>query len=519
MKKISILSIVLISLIVYSTGCRRQRADVVTAALAEPFSSLNTLTSTSASDAASERIRSLIFNTLLRKDDKFDYVGELAREYSIGEDGRTITLKLRDGIKFHNGADFTSADVRYTFDTLFASKGYKAGAFFETVGNQQKPHIESIEYPDSKTVVIVVSRPALVRKLLSNLVAIPIIAEGTADRLEESPIGTGPFKFVSYDRSQNIVELAANEEYWDGAPKFPLLRIKTVPDASAMQAELKTGGVDIAPIPSNLPPDAIKQLGTEANLSVHQFDGSNIQYLGFNTASPPLDDKRIRQAIAYSIDRNKLISELLIGQAKIAHSILPEASWAYSAGVQYTYDPETARQLIKAAGYRNQPIKFKYSSGNAAYNSYAQAIQSSLVDVGLNVQIETVDPQTLRTQLNQGQFQINIGVWIGGNQDPIFLRELFSTSQIPGEGVTCCNRGRYSNPEVDRLLDQAVSSTDQATARPLYVKAWDIISSDLPVFPLWYPSNVVIANKRIGNIRISPSGDWTFLKDITVSPR
>lgn len=242
---------------------------------------------------------------------------------------------------------------------------------------------------------------------------------------------------------------------------------------------------------------------------------SNILVL--NTTSAPLDDKRIRQAIAYSINREKLISELLSGQAKIAYSILPEASWAYNPGKKYTYNPEKAKQLLKEAGYRNQPIKFKYSAGNAAFNSYAQVIQSSLLDIGLNVQIETVDPQTLRTQLNQGQFQMNIGIWIGGNQDPIFLRDLFSTVMIPGEAVTCCNRSRYSNPDVDRLLDAAINSTCQETAKELYVKAWDQISDDLPLFPLWYPANIVIANKRLGNIKMSASGDWTFLKDVTVS--
>jgi len=507
----------LILFLLISAGCRRQRTDALTAALTEPFSTLDTLTSTSASDAAAERIRSLIYNSLIRKNERFEYVGDLASEYTIGEDGKTVTLKLRDGVRFHNGKEFNSADVRYTFDTLFASNGYKAGAYFETINNQRQPHIVSLETPDPKTVIFVVSRPSLTHKLLSNLVAIPIIAEGTAEQLAEKPIGTGPFKFVSYDRSQNIVELAANTEYWDGAPKFPVLRIKTVPDASAMQAELRTGGVDIAPAPSNLPPDAIKQLGTAENLSVQQFEGSNVLYLGFNTTSAPLDDKRIRQAIAYSIDREKLISELLLGQAKIAYSILPDGSWAYSQGKKYTFDPEKAKQLLKEAGYRNQPIKFKYSAGNSAFNSLAQVIQSSLVDSGLNVQIETIDKQTLTKQLNQGQFQMNIGIWIGGNQDPIFLRDLFSTAQIPGAGVNCCNRSRYSNPDVDRLLDAAINSTSQEIARELYVKAWDQISDDLPLFPLWYPANIVIANKRLGNIKMSASGDWTFLKDVTVS--
>ena len=208
-----------------------------------------------------------------------------------------------------------------------------------------------------------------------------------------------------------------------------------------------------------------------------------------------------------------------MGQAKIASSILPTGSWAYSPGTQYNFDAEKSRQLLKEAGYKNEPLKFKYSTGNAAYNQYAQAIQNSLIDIGLNVQIETVAPDTLRDQLAKGQFQLNTGVWIGGNQDPIFFKDLFTTGRIPNpaDNVFCCNRARYSSPEVDKIIDEAINSTDRVKAKDLYIKAWDSISSDLPLFPLWYPANMVVANRRIGNIKIGPSGDWSFIKDITVS--
>jgi peptide/nickel transport system substrate-binding protein len=508
--------LILASLLLTAGSCRRTGSEYVTVALPETFSTLDTLTST-ASDSAAERIRNLMFNSLVKKNENFEYVGDLASDIRTSEDGMTITLTLRDGVKFHNGKDFTSADVKYTFDKLFESKGFKSGAFFDTVDGKQVAHINSLETPDPKTVVFVVGRPALKNQLLSNLVAIPIIADGTADQQKTNPVGTGPFKFVAFDQSQNTVELESFQQYFEGAPKFAKLRVKTVTDASGLQAELQTGGVDIAPAPSNMPPDTLKLLSESASLKVEQFDGSNIQYVGLNTTSAPLDNPKIRQAVGYAIDREKLIKELLSGQAKIASSILPAGSWAYSTGTQYNYDPEKSKQLLREAGYKNEPIKFKYSSGNAAFNSYAQAIQSSLSAVGLNVQIETLDPGTLRTQLAQGQFQMNTGVWIGGNQDPIFLKDLFTTGRIPGPGVACCNRSRYSNPEVDKLLEDAINEIDREKAKELYIKAWGIISNDLPLLPLWYPANMVVANKRIGNIKMNASGDWTFLKDITVN--
>ncbi len=542
----SLFSIVFLALI-FSLSCRRNNTEYVTIALPDKFSSLDTLTN-SASDSAADRVRNLIFNTLVKKNEAYEYVGELAKEINVSPDGTVITFVLQDNVKFHNGKAFTSADVKYTFDELFKSNSYKSKAFFDTVpvgksspsaapsetpaanssaNGNAKPaeepktetvaHIKSIETPDPKTVVFTVGSAALKNQLLSNLVAIPIIAEGTVGQQKDQPLGSGPFNFVSFDASQNIVELAANADYWEGAPKVAKLRIKTVTDASALQAELQTGGVDIAPNPSNLPPDSIKSLGESPTLKIEQTDGSNIQYLVFNTRSPHLDKVKLRQAIGYAIDREKIVSELLFNQAKVAHSILPPQSWAYSPGEKYSYDPGHAKQLLQEAGYKNEPIVFKYSSGNAYVNQYSQVIQSSLTDVGINIQIETLEIGTIRTQLAQGGFQMYTGIWVGGNQDPIFLRDLFTTAKIPGGTVGCCNRSRYSNPELDKILADAVDATDRETSKALYIKAQEKISTELPLFPLWYPANIVVANKRIGNIKISGSGDWSFVKDITVN--
>ena len=533
-------------------SCRRNNTEFVTIALPEKFSTLDTLTSTG-SDSAADRVRNLIFNTLVRKNESFDYVGELASDISVSPDGMTVTFKLRDNVKFHNGKPFTSADVKYTFDELFKSNSFKSKAFFDTVpvgkgsgssdtakpgttpqdgdanSNANAPakpaeepktesvaHISSLETPDAQTVVITVTRPALKNQLLSNLVAIPIIPEGTIGQQKESPVGSGPFKFVTFDQAQSTVELAGNPDYWEGAPKVQKLKVKTVTDANALQAELQTGGVDVAPNPSNLPPDSVRSLGASPTLKVEQSDGSNIQYLVFNVQTPQLNNVKIRQAIGYAIDRQKIVSELLFDQAKVAHSIVPEQSWAYVPGTQYKYDPAKAKQLLQEAGYKNEPIVFKYSSGNAYVNQYAQVIQSSLADVGINIQIETLEVNTIRTQLAQGGFQMYTGIWIGGNQDPIFLRDLFATSKIPGGSVACCNRSRYSNPELDKILEDAVNATDRETAKALYNRAQEIVSNDVPLLPLWYPANLVVANKRIGNIKISGSGDWSFVKDLTV---
>ncbi len=525
-----------------ASTCRQRTSDAVTVALPEKFTTLDTLT-TASSESSAERIKNLMFNTLVRKDENFDYVGELAKDITTSPDNLTITFTLRDNVKFHNGKALTSADVKYTFDELFKANGFKAKAFFDTVPvdkaeapkasdapatntnaatkpaepkTKSVPHITSIATPDASTVVFVVTRPALRNQLLSNLVAIPIIPEGSIGQQKESPVGSGPFKFVSFDVSQNIIDLAANAEYWEGAPKIAKLRLKTITEAASLQAELQTGAVDIAPNPTNLPPDIIKGMETAANLTVGKFDGSNIQYLVFNAQTGPLANAKVRQAIGYAIDRDKIVSELLSGQAKVASSILPSQSWAYSPGTSYKFDPAKAKSLLQESGYKNEPINFKYRAGSAAVNQYAQAIQSSLNDAGFNIQIETLDGPTILQQLAQGQYQMYTGIWVGGNQDPIFLRDLFSSTKIPGGTVSCCNRSRYTNAEVDKTVEDAVNATDKAVAKQLYTKTWDVVSNDLPLFPLWYPANIVVSNKRIGNIKMSGSGDWSFLKDVTL---
>src|SRR5690606_17922153 len=237
--------------------------------------------------------KNLMFNSLVKKSETFDYVGEMASDITASDDGKTIRFALRDNIKFHNGKQFTSADVKYTFDELMKSKGYKRFAFFDTVDKESVPHILSINTPDPLTVEFNIARASLRNQLLSNLVAIPIIAEGSVEQQRATPMGSGPFKFVRFDQSQNTVELEAFPEYFEGAPSVQKLLVKTIPDASALQAELQTGGVDIAPMPSNLPPDTMNALKGLDNLNVEQFDGSNIQYIGLNTESPPLDKVKI----------------------------------------------------------------------------------------------------------------------------------------------------------------------------------------------------------------------------------
>jgi peptide/nickel transport system substrate-binding protein len=508
------------------TGCRRNRSGgPFVIALGDNIRTIDPIGSPSV-DAASERVRTLMFNSLVKKDEKFDYIGELASEIKRADDNVTFTFILRDGVKFHDGRPFTSADAKYTLDLVFSSTFAKSASFYEGTGAERKSYIKSVEAPDAHTLVVTTTKPWT--GLLPNLVPVAIIPKDSYEVQKDHPLGTGPFKFVSYDSSQQVVDFASNPDYWDGPPHIPVVRVRVISDTNALQAELRSARVDIAPLPTSLLPDAVKSLGEDPKLQVLQFAGSNLNLLTLNCSRPPLNDVRVRQAIAYAIDREGLIRDLLLGQARIAHSILPEESWAYHAGQHYSFDPATAKKLLDEAGFKDpdgdgpemrfaKPVAFKVSGSSVAAKNYAGVIQNYLKNVGIPVSIETAELNTLFDELRRGNFQFFYGQWVGGNQDPIFYKDLFATSEIPTETRASRNRSRYSNKELDALIEEAVNSFDRERAKILYANIDEIVTRDVPVLPLWYQANIVIAQKKVGNIKVDASGDWGFVKDLTVT--
>lgn len=519
-----ILLVILLSLLILPAGCR-QRSDAFVIALGDNIRTIDPIGSPSV-DAASERIRTLIFNTLVKKNEKFDYTGELASDINRSDDGRTFTFTLHDGVKFHDGRLLSSADVKYTLDLLFSSDFAKSASFFEGTGAEKRSYIQSVEAPDARTVVITLTKPWV--GLLSNLVAIPIIPKDSYESQKVNPLGTGPFKFIRYDNTQQVCDVEAFSEYWEGAPQLPTVRVRVMSDMNQLQNELRAGRVDIAPMPTSLSPDAVKLLEQDPNLQVKSFQGSNVVLLTINTSSPPLNNVKVRQAVAYAIDRESLINQLLLGFGKIAHSIIPEESWSYSPGQTYSYNPAMAKRLLDEAGFRDpdgdgpgmrfeKPVIYKLSGSSIAGRQYAGVIQNYLKEVGIPVEIQAPEANTLFDELRRGNFDIAYSQWVGGNQDPIFYKDLFATSEIPTQTRPSRNRSRFSNSELDTLLDEAVNTFDRQRGLELYQRIQDIVSREVPVFPLWYQSNIVIARKNVGNIQVNASGDWGFVRNLTIS--
>ncbi len=501
------------------TGSGRGQGNAFVIALSDTIRTIDPIGSTSV-DASSERVRTLMFNSLVKKDDKFDYVPELASNIQRSDDGLTYTFILHDGVKFHDGRVLTSADTKYTLDTVLANPFAKSASFFEGAGTDKKSYVKSVDAPDPKTMIVRLNKPWT--GLLSNLVPIAIIPKDSYATQKDHPLGTGPFKFVSYDSSQQVLDLEANPDYWEGPANIKTLRVRVISDTNALQAEFLSGRVDIAPLPTSLSPDAIKSLGQDANLQVLQFAGSNLNLLTFNTSAPPLNDARVRQAICFAIDRESMIRQLLQGQGKIAHSILPEDSWAFTSGQKYSYDPAQARKLLDDAGYKNsqerfaRPLVFRVIGSSTSAKQYAGVIQNNLKQVGISVRIEGAESQAHFDELRRGNFELAYGQWVGGNQDPIFYKDLFATSEIPTEKRAAKNRSRYSNAQLDPLLEEAVNTADRQKSLVLFTKIQEIVSREAPIFPLWYQANMVIAKKNVENIQVNASGDWAFVRKLTV---
>ncbi|HKP46538.1 MAG TPA: ABC transporter substrate-binding protein [Pyrinomonadaceae bacterium] len=523
MRRAAILFLLAVTFVSLGSSCRRRSTGFVIA-LGDNIRTIDPIGSPSV-DAASERVRALMFNSLVKKDEKFDYVGDVASDIKRSDDGTVFTFALRDGVKFHDGRMLTSADAKYTLDLVFSSSFAKSASFFEGSGADKKSYIKSVDAPDAKTLVITLQHPWT--GLLSNLVPVAIIPKDSYESQKTHPLGSGPFKFKSYDNSQQVVDLEANPDYWEGAPTIPALRVRVISDTNALQAELRSGRVDVAPLPTSLSPDAIALLGKDPNLQVLQFTGSNVNLLTFNCSQPPLDNVKVRQAFAYAIDREALIRDLLLGQGKLAHSIIPEESWAFVPGKTYSFDPAAAKRLLDEAGFKDpdgdgpqmrfsKPVVFKVSGSSVAAKNYAGVIQNYMKNVGVPVSIETAELNTLFDELRRGNFQIFYGQWVGGNQDPIFFKDLFASSEIPTEQRASRNRSRYSNKEVDTLLDEAVNTFDRERAKQLYSRVQEIVSTEVPVLPLWYQANIVIARKSVGNIKVDASGDWRFVRTLTV---
>ncbi len=453
-------------------------------------------------DGQSERIDELLFDALLTRDEHFNVLPGLAERWEV-PDPLTYIFHLHRGVVFHDGRPLTARDVKWTFDSLLQGK-------LRSTKTSTYRFVDRIETPDEFTVVFHLKEPYA--SLLWNLSegAIGIVPDGSLDEVTRKPIGSGPFKFVSAEQDKEVI-VERNDNYWGTKTRLGRVRFAVVPDPTTRALELRKGSADIAI--NALTADTVIALEREPNLRIVRAPGTILGYMAFNTRDPVLRDVRVRQAIAYAIDRGPLLQYIWRGFAQPAQSVLPPQSWAYDADVAtYPHNPEKARAMLDAAGYpARDGIRFHIAMKTSTEEStrlLAAVLQQQLGDVGIVLDIRTFEFATFLADVTRGAFQFYSLRWIGGNQDPDIF-ETFHSHRFPPDGN---NRGFYSNPHVDALIDQARRETDQNVRKQMYDEVQLILARDEPYINLWYFDNVLVHTQRVADLTLNPSGNYDFLK-------
>jgi len=455
-------------------------------------------------DASSENIDGLLFDNLLARDEHLSVKPGLAERWEV-PDPRTYVFHLHPGARFCDGRALTSRDVKWSFDSLLQGKirSTKAATY---------RFVDHIDAPDDLTVVFHLKEPwAALLWNVAGGAGMGIVPYGSAGEMSLHPVGSGPFRFVRAEQDKDVV-IERNDNYWGVRAKLARVRFMVVPDDTTRALELRKGSADVAI--NSLSFDSVLTLEHEPKLRVLQAPGTRLGYMAFNLRDPILKDARVRQAIAYALDRQPLIHYLMRDSARPASSVLPPESWAYDADLrQYAHDPEKAKQLLDAAGHpAKNGVRFHLTmktSTEESSRAMAAVFQQQLRDVGIALDIRSFEFATFFADVTRGEFQVYSLRWVGGNEDPDIFEYAFDSSRIIPKGA---NRQFYHNPQVDVLIDRARTERDQNLRKQDYAAIQRILAEDLPYFDLWYFDNVMVHSARIRNLQLNPSGNYDFLK-------
>ena len=455
--------------------------------------------------AAAQRLDALIFDSLVRKNEKSELIPDLAERWEV-PDPTTYVFHLRTGVRFHDGRPLTSKDVRFTFRSILdgAVKSIKAGHPYNL--------ITSIDTPDAETVVFKLKEPYA--PFLWNLAngVIGIVPDGAAADFNQQPIGSGPFQFVRYIQDQEVV-LKRNDSYFGKKAGVSTLRFKIIPEEVVIALELRKGSVDLQM--NALAPDMVEVLKKDNRLRVVEGPGTNYQYFAFNLTDPVFNDRRVRQAFAYAIDRESIIKYLWRNQARLANGMLPPNNWAFNGDIKtYPYDPDRARALLREARQEHLSFTYRINNDNATAAQMAAIFQQQLRAIGVTMDIKGTEFATFFADVIKGNFQTYSLRWIGANNDPDFFNLLFHTKAVPPNGA---NRGHYSNARVDELIEFARRETDLEKRKEAYREVQHILAEDVPYISLFYTDNVCVSSKRIDGIQLYPEGSFDFLTNIRLT--
>lgn len=481
--------------------------SLVEGSIGEP----STLIPILASDSASHSVAALIYNGLVKYDKNLNLVGDLAERWEIAPDGLTITFHLRKGVTWHDGEEFTSRDVLYTYQVIINPK--TPTAYSEDFLQVKKAHAL-----DRYTFRVVYGKPFAPALASWGVNILPAhLLEGkdiTKSSLARKPVGTGPYRFGAWIPGQKLV-LEAYSDYFEGRPYIDRRVFRIIPDTSTMYMELKAGGLDMM----GLTPVQYKRQ-TNSREFLERFNKFTYPvpaytYLGYNLNNPLFRDKRVRQAITCAINKDELVHGVLFGLGQVGHTPFQPGTWAHNPALKpFSYDPERAGQLLLAAGWSKgndgmlrkdgKPFSFTIltNQGNEQRIKTAQIVQYRLKKIGMDVKIRVLEWASLLTNyIDTRNFDTVLMGW-SISQDPDQYDIWHSSKTGPKE----LNFIGYKNPEVDRLLEEGRGTFDKEKRRSCYFRMQEIIADDQPYTFLYVPAALPVISSRFRGIEPAPAG-------------
>lgn len=432
-----------------------------------------------------------IFNTLLRVDENGNIVPELAESYEYVTPTELV-IKLKQGVKFHNGDVLTSKDVVFSINRMLDKPASRI----------MIDAISKVEAIDEYTVKLTLSKPSspLLFGLAHPLTAILNEKDTLAknDVIATDPMGTGPYKFVEWGSGEKI-ELVAFDDYFEGRPKIDALTYRAITENSSRLAALETGEIDIAYNMDAIDSGAISQ---NEDLQLISQPTTSTEYITFNTTKAPFDNKDFRKAVNYALNKQSMSDSIFMGKARPANSIINPNVFGHSDTVEgYPYNVEKAKEYLAKSGVKDTSFTL-FVNDSTTRLQLAQIIQANLKEIGIDMKIETLEWGAYLQRTAQGEHQAFLGGWVSGTSDAdIVLFPLLHSSSHGGAG----NRAFYTNKEFDKIVDEArlVSSPEERKA--LFLKAQDILQEEAPLGILLYKNENIGLNKKVKGFKFDPT--------------